>query len=174
MADPNFLSRSYRIHCENLLATADTLEKRNQAYFSSFPASVSNGLFSQAPTDKKEIATAYYEHAVALGQLVERIESDTLAISQLMIQADLAIDEKTVALCDVFLTQYIQFRQSINSYLTESEKLLRKSAEELSLSELLRCLRSLQAKTHVWIEFLTRELQTLPKENESENIASLL
>ncbi len=165
MPKSSSLFQSYRACCNALGESASALIKQNQAYLATSFPSAFQGLFSDDSANKQEIAQAYYKHAAAVCRLLGQMENDVLVVSRIMQQADQGMNEEIVALCDVFLSQYTRFRQSINTYLTQCESLIRKCAERVPRSELLRYLRSLQAHTELWLAFLKQESQDLPKKD---------
>ena len=135
MSDQAFFSDSIETRCASLTAETEVMEAQCRAYLSTFPPSLSYGLFSADAPAFKEIASAYYEHAAALCHVWDRMEVHVLAIGEVMQAADQAVDCDTVRLCDRLTEHCVKFRGAFDEYLTGCEATLCRE-DTVSLSEL--------------------------------------
>jgi hypothetical protein len=111
--------------CQACVQILDVIVQDIRVYLSTYPESLSQGLFSSCTHSQKEIATSHYQYAALLCRHWDRVAEHLTAIGTQMQKFDQIIDPEGVLRCDAILTHGREFRTALEQYLTESERILK-------------------------------------------------
>ena len=120
----------------------------SKAYSESFPAEIKQGLLSFRD-NTKELKTNYIKFSASLSCFLTNMEQTVSGIPSIMRDADKALDEKTILLCNDILLKYEGLCSDIDLFMSKSECALKSnnipsSALYSYLTELERKVKSFE------------------------------
>lgn len=137
---------------DGIVELIEAINLECDSYEDIFPRDARLGIALSADNDSKKIVTSYYSASARIVNLISDIEGKMSTVTSIMPRADRQLEYGILTDCDSILSAYSDFRFSLNSFFTKSEKAIRSDKESPSYAALLRHLSEFRYKTKLFSE----------------------